>query len=315
MVPPAVILEGQRELITAYQEETTQEDCEARLRGGPMRHRATVRYLLRDAVLVAGDLYCRGMRSPLRPGTSARSAILPLREELAAGALVQTWAGSRYFGHWLLDDRCTQILAHEYAPPLTTAVASSAQQREYLALFQQERLRVANAVFVRELQVFDDVGQNAHRTARLEHLRAMFQASARRSGHVVFICRGAAGSPRHLLNEERMASRLEQSGAVVVRQVERMSLAELAATIGGARLVVGMDSSGLAHGVLGVQRGGGFVVISPADRHNDTFKDWCDALGVRYGVVIARRHDDGYLLAEDDLLRTIDGVLAARAAA
>ena len=99
----------------------------------------------------------------------------------------------------------------------------------------------------------------------------------------------------------------------VVRQPDLLSLAELGAQLAGARLVVGLDSSAMAHGILAIEDGGGMVVISPANRHNNTFKDWCDPLGLSYGVVIASEDGDGYRVDEGDLQKTMDLVLQASA--
>lgn len=312
---PAIHLDGQLSLITAVQPETTDHLERLRLRGGRQRHRATVRYLLKDAILVGGDLYAGGARLPLRPGTTPQTALGRVREELPAASLVQSYAGAERFGHWLLDDRPTQTMAVAWAPPVTTPVPLSQQQREYLDVFGQARPHQAGATLVRELHVFDDVGQNFHRRERLERLRACFQSLKRHRDQVVFICRGHDGTRRLLLNEDYIAARLEERGAVVIRHPERLPVSELAARIGGARLVVGLDSSALAPGILGLPRGGGLVVISPANRHHNGFKDWCDSLGLHYGVVIAPQKENGYVVGEEHLLRTIDLVLEQRAAA
>lgn len=313
--PPALHLEGQLALITAVQEGTTEHDERLRLRGGRQRHAPTVRYTLRDAVLAGGDLYAGGMRMPLRPGTSPKTALSAVSEELPRASLVQTYNGSQHFAHWLLDDRATQVMAPAWGPPITTPLPLTQQQREYLEIFGQERPRAAGATLVRELHLFDDIGQNSHRCERLERLRACFQSLRRERGHVVFLCRGGSGSRRLLLNEEYIAHKLEQRGATVICHPQRLPVGELAGRLAGARLVVGLDSSALAHGVLGLEAGGGLVVISPANRHDNTYKDWCDSLGLHYGVVIAPQKEDGYVVSEEHLLRTIDLVLDTRAAA
>jgi hypothetical protein len=313
--PPVIHVPGNLARVTGLQEETTESVEQLKVRGGRQKHGATVRYLLRDALLLDGDLYCGGLRLPVRPGTSPRTALTRVSEELGAAALAQTYNGSRYFGHWLLDDRPTQLLGQRWAQPVAAPLPLTQQQREYLDLFEQRELRRAGATLIRELHVFDDIGQNPHRRGRIQELRRRFFSLGRREGQVVFICRGQGGVQRLLLNEDYIANKLEARGAVVVRRPEIMPVAELGALIAGASLVVGLDSSALAHAILGIGEGGALIVISPANRFNNTFKDWCDPLGIRYGVCVASQKEHGYVVSERELMDTMELVLAARAAA
>lgn len=315
--PAALMLPGQLDHVSALQEETWQALEDRRLRGGPVQHRATSHYVLRDATFVQDDLYAGGMRQSLRPSASRAAIAGRVHEEMDEAALVQTFAGNQYFGHWLLDDRAIHLLAREHSPrarPVGVPAKLSEQQRDILNAYDQS-IHTVRATRVRRLHVYDDIGQTPHRTERLQRMRARYRAIGAEAvaaglpsgaGKIVFVCRGLGGVRRILHNETALADAMEKRGAMVIRKPEALSLQKIAALFANAAAVVGLDSSALAHGILGVVAGGAFVDIMPGYRFCNTWKDWCDPLGLRYAVVVAPAMGDGCIVDEGDVSRTLD---------
>jgi hypothetical protein len=88
---------------------------------------------------------------------------------------------------------------------------------------------------------------------------------------------------------------------------------ELARELAGAGVVLGVEGSQLLHGVFAMADGGTIVTLQPPDRFITAIKVYCDALGLRYALVVGEGSTEGFHIDVDRVTRTVDLALDARA--
>jgi hypothetical protein len=303
--PRAFFLDGQLERVEAVQGETTLENERRRVRGSRVEHAAVRVFELRDATIAGGSVYARGMRLALLHGSALPDLFHLVAEDHDVAALDCTFVGNRYFGHWMTDDAPLHVLARAHAPPIGVARAAYDHEEGYCGMWGLRQRKVASAR-VRKLLVFQDYGQNADKRRRYAALRSAIAARfgpARRTG--VYIRRGRSGVHRLLVNEPEIEARLTRRGFAIVDPASEDASTIVAACI-GARCVVGVEGSGLAHGFMAMADGGAIVALQPPWRFNNVFKDYADCLDLRYGLLVGKRMEAGFEIDPAELESTLD---------
>lgn len=158
-----------------------------------------------------------------------------------------------------------------------------------------------------ELILFDDLHNNSHRQARAQQNRASIMAGrdlAPLPG--VFIFRGGSGDARNLENEPKIAERLEAEYGFRILYIDRHDADQIAEAVGATDLVVGVEGSQLAHGVIGMAPGGTVLTLQPADRVTTSLKLLTDCWRQDYAMLVGDGPADGYHVDWDQLRRTMD---------
>lgn len=303
----AVFLPGQLDRVTAVQHQTTRQREMDRISATPVLHSATTAYRLEDCLLIGGSLYAGGACHQMlldRPPLAAR-----IDGAIDEAALVGTPVSDVYFGHHLVDDAATALLARDFARlhrPFSRHHAGWHHCAGYHRMLGLD-LAVTGNARLRTAWVFDDIGMNADRRRRFALLRERLRSrSPGRGGHGVFLLRGASGQqPRSLHNERALADLLASRGFEVVDPATT-GAEEIVATLSGARIAVGVEGSALAHAFLTLADGGAMLAIQPPFRFNNVWKDFTDLMAMRYGFVVGQAEGAGFLADPDELLRTID---------
>lgn len=310
-VPAALHLEGEVERIRGTDPDTVLEVELERLRARRVRHAATLAHVLRDVTWSSG--HACGRRTHHR-ATDARLRLWS-REAVASldrAVVASTQYGSRYFGHWLTDDVPLAMTASPLAPPIVPNRKWTPHQRQYLTLFGLSPRSVEEA-WVRELTILDDVGANASKRERWQHMRARVRRlggpAAERPG--VMFLRGSTGNIRRLTNEMEIAEHFAARGFEIV-EAETLTVHELARRAAGARVVLGVEGSQVLHGLFAMADGGAVVTLQPPDRFLTSIKIYCDALGLRFAMVIGDGSTTKFHIDVDRVARTVDLALAAR---
>ncbi|HET8705787.1 MAG TPA: glycosyltransferase family 61 protein, partial [Pseudomonadales bacterium] len=291
---PTIMLPGILQRIKAYCPDTTVELEQERLGTNSRKHGGTYAYLLKDAIMLDGTLFADGMGMHLLPKRRHRlwANLSHLSGEFA---LASSLYGNIYWGHWLLDDCPKYFLAEQYGECVTPLRAKYGHQADYERLMGM-KLREINAVKFESLWVFDDYGQNSSKAARFSQMReALLQAinmpsPASHTG--VYLTRGMAGARRYLVNEPEVAEFMAARGFRVLDPM-KSSVEEILRASAGAKIVAGVEGSGLAHAIALMAPESTLMVINPPNRFNNVYKDMTDCMNTNYAVVM------GILSGED----------------
>ncbi len=303
---PAIFLPGQLERVTGWA--FASEHPRAAMTGGrEIIHAATRAYLLRDAMLVDGVLYKDDACWHLQPQVR-RLPHVRVEQEYARGAVYCSSSGNKYFGNWLMDDCATYPLAVAEGTPLTTDQPVSVHTPAYEGWLGMKPERV-HAAHVRELVIFEDIGQNSSKRRRCrdmgEKLRAHLDRVTPHPG--VFVLRGRTGMQRLLRNELELAERLRDRRGFLILDPVKADVPTIVATCAGARAVVGVEGSGLMHGILHLPVGGAVVALQPANRFVRVYKDLTDRDDQHFAFVVAAMEPNGdFTIDGDELERTLD---------
>jgi len=307
VVPAAIYLDGELEKVRGVQENTRLEAELLRVAGGMREHAATKAYQFKGVVLRNGRL--------LKGAMSHRVSALSQPDAADGGGymesavLASTLMGSLYFGHWMRDDASLNLAVQSIAPLVNIARQEYFHEQGYRELLALHEQRIAHGNFG-ELVLLDDWGQNADKRCRYQKLRASFKSAIPISGNQrVYIKRADASDlrGRALLNADLLEQFLVQQGFAVV-DPDTMSAQEIARISNGARLVVGLEGSHLAHSIYPIADAGTLLVLQPPLRFNNVYKDLSDAMGLNYAFLVGEPAAGGFTVDLDRLGRLLDRV-------
>lgn len=302
--PRAYFLPGQLERVTGwvFTDRHPRHEMEADVEE---HHGPTLAAQLDDAWLIDGVLYKGAAVTHLRPRTS-RWPQLSIDRELDDAAIYCTPQGNRWFGSWLIDDCARYELARREGVAVTTDQPISAHMRQYEAMLDMRPLRLKNA-FLRRVVLFDDSGQNTDKHLRFRRLRERLVARGEPPAHAgVFLLRGAAGDRRVLRNEEALAERLQRTRGFQVLDPLKVDIATIVDVCAGARVVVAVEGSALAHAAVAARPGVGLLVLQPPDRFCNVFKHIADRDGHHFGFVVGVPEGQDFRIDADELERTLE---------
>ncbi len=273
--------------------------------GVPTIHGATRALLLENAWIIDGVVYARGAAHHLRPRTR-RLPHVTVDVEIDSGALYGSPGGNVYFGSWLMDDCCTYALAETDGVPVDTARPISDHARDYERWLEMRPARIRRA-FVRKLVVYDDLGQNGHKARRWAAMREKLAPRFVAPPHPgVFILRGTSGQRRVFRGERELADRLAQTRGLRVIDPIALDLEAVMRACAGAKMIVGVEGSGLLHGMLWLEPAGACVVLQPPNRYCALMKHLADRDGRFYACVVGREVGQDTEVDTDEVERTID---------
>ena len=301
--PPAFFLPNQLERVTGWA--FSSEHPRRKMEGGSVVHGATRGFLLKDVWLIDGALYKDDARSWLAPRSSWWPQVR-VECEIDRGAVFCTAMGNKYFGQWLMDDCVTYPMASAEGVPVTTTQAVNIHTQGYEDWLGMKPTRLHNAFF-RELVIFEDVGQNRHKHQRFRAMNDQLRSHVKASPHPgVFILRGGTGELRLLHNEIELAEHLRDRRGFRILDPAKADVPTIVATCAGARTVVGVEGSGLMHGILALQPGGSVLTLQPPNRFVRVYKDLTDRDHQHFGFVVGHAEGKGFRINPEDVERTLD---------
>jgi hypothetical protein len=303
IAPPAYFLPGQLERVTGWT--FADEHPRREMAGGPGTHGATKGFLLKDVWLLDGTLYKNSARSWLAPRTS-RLPRIHAKQEVDRGAIFCTAMGIKYFGQWLMDDCVTYPLACAEGVAATLERHPDIHTTGYEQWLGMDPVRLTDAFF-RELIIFEDVGQNRHKHRRFRAMHEKLLSRVKETPHPgVFIVRGATGERRLLENEMEIAERLRHSRGFRILDPTTADVPTIVATCAGARTVVGVEGSGLIHGILALRPGGSVLTLQPPNRFVRVYKHLTDRDHQHFGFVVGYPTPAGFHVDSSEVERTLD---------
>jgi len=305
-VPPALSLPNQWERVRGFSEFSSRQGDFQALRGGfEAQHDATRAFLVRDVILSDGVLYKGQASLHLHP----RSRVIPslhVEHEIDRGALYCSFSGNRYFGQWLMDDCPTYSLAASEGIPAATAHPVNVHTAGYEGWLGMTPFRASSARF-HELVIFDDIGQNPNKHARFRALGDKLRQRVTVRPHPgVFILRGTTGTRRVLRDEMPLAERLRDSRGFTIVDPAKMDVPAIVRACAGSKVVIGVEGSGLIHGILHLEHGGGLLVLQPPQRFSAIYKNLTDRDGQQFAFVVGHPGNDDFQIDPDEVERTLD---------
>lgn len=293
---PTPMLDGMLDRVTGTDPYTTLDDQFRVARGGRFTHAATIAYHLRNAQILRDSVYAGGMRIAIGKGGASHDVMgaFGKKEHFDKGVLVSNFVTHHWFGEWLLDANAQALMAERLGMPALELVRDHPYDHapRYREIFNLSVQPVRSAA-VDELIILQDQGQNADRSERLRELRSRArQVPGKNSGHGVFLVRGSHGQLRLLENEEQAMRWAEGLGFHVVDPMA-MGVDEVLAELRDARWVVGVESSTMLHAALVMHPQGAIVSIVPPDRFCINSRDYLQALGIGYVLMVAKPGQQG----------------------
>jgi hypothetical protein len=305
MTPPAISLSGEIEKIKGYESTTSREQEQLRIHGGRREHAATIGRLIRGVELSGDHIYKKSAKMQI--GIKPEKILCKNQKftEIDTAALACSWSDTKYFGHWVTDGVSLLMAAHDLAPPIRNSELMTMHQKQYLSILEMS-YSAFNCGRVRELIILEDFGQNKYKRQRYEKIRETFCSSKPEFSHPgVIILRGTSGTDRTLVNEVQVANYLLSIGFRII-DPQCQSAGEIVAAIRGARIVVGVEGSHLAHGLFSMGPEGTLLVLQPPYRFNNVHKDYTDCMDLKYSFMLGEPCDGGFSISLDNLKKTLD---------
>lgn len=273
---------------------------------GESRHR-----VLQDALVACGAIVTRDDWFTIANGDPIYSVLWRDIEHHDRVALPNTQQGLHYFGHWLRDD----CVSYERAAADGHRILSMPRKKFgdapiYEQAFGQDWVEVP-AFRAKELHLYDDIPYSRQKAKVIAALRARARGAFKDqlgAGRIVYLRRGPSGAARHVVDEDRLCDALAAAG-IVVLSAEGGS--DFVPQLAGARLVIGVEGSQLAHATHLVQDGGGLLVLQPPDRFYNPHIEWARLLGISYGVVVGETAGEGsFHISAPEVLEMADRILS-----
>ena len=304
--PPAVYLDRELDKVTAVQEQTSYDIEIDKIRGVRKKHAATVAYLIRNVTIHNGHVYKGAIRHSL---VTTKDSLFGwgTTEYISNASLACTWCGNLYFGHWIRDDLSLTLAAQQLADAIVVARKTYSHEPEYRHLFNIQ-VHTVDRARCEDLIVIDDIGQNKFKRERYNFLRSRLKLlDPPHRKHGVMIRRGTSGTSRILVNEAEIEQFLEDQGFIII-DPKKTSATEIVRKTLGAKIVIGVEGSHLAHGIFSMVDGGTILTLQPPYRFNNVYKDYTDCMDMRYAFVVGKQVPGGFVVDIEDLGRTLDKI-------
>jgi hypothetical protein len=308
--PPALHPPGAIEAIqqlSPYRQWATEE---ALIQGGEQLRGATMAYRFDGVDLVDGQLYCGAWEDRVGAASPGwRLPPAPAQPPLKQASLVSTRSGCEFFGCLLLDDFPIELLAEGDAPRVCVPSRPSGHEaayRELLGLRPRRELRRAR---VDELTVWVDPPHNPSKSERYRRLRQALrqQVGPVAGGTRVYLRRGGAGQQRLLVNEPELEAALSAQGFLILDPMQT-SAQDIARLTLDASLVVSVEGSQISHAIFSMADQATLVVLQPPGRFCLQYKEFTDALDMRFGFFVCTPQGGSFALNLPAFLSWLDAL-------
>jgi hypothetical protein len=316
-VPPAVFLPGQIERVRDDPEEeawSSQQPASREIEdaiASKLTSAPTIAYHIRDCTIFDGSIYKDNYRYTLHPKTD--KSIFATKPKITRacneGALASSYLGVRYFGHWLGDDCTRYILAEMFGTPVCMRRGFANHDGSYANWFDQKWDPIDRS-HVHNLTIFQDHGQNLSKRERYKLLRNKLRGFIAPicAGSGIYLRRGSTGSQRSVINEGEIINSLCGYGIETVDISDNIE--HVVAKLMGAKIIISLEGSHLSHFIYSLPEDSALLVLEPFDRFRSMYRTWSACMGIRFGFVVGTGWDGGYYFSIDEILKTIDLLIA-----
>lgn len=272
---------------------------------GEIRFGPTLSYRYSQALLADETIYVRGLHYVCGSGRK-RPVIFDRHDSFDEAQLCNHPATRIFFGHWVRDAMCLELLARERGMvPLSFKSKAWLHEPAYRRIFELPETSTSLAR-VERLWITDDRELNGSWGKRFRELRSRVRSVAGKDGPShVFLSRGSAGSARDIQNRREIEALLAGRGFTVI-EPEFMAADEIIRALRSARILVSGEGSNLIHAQLALPESSAMVVIQPPTQFNAHHKSVADIVGLRFGFVVGEAAGRGFTVDPSRLMRTID---------
>jgi capsular polysaccharide biosynthesis protein len=277
------------------------------------RHQAgaTRALFLKDVVLFDRAFYAGMHKEDLFRGRGFRRTLFSEpAADLDQAVLSTSYAGARWFGHFLHDDLPLELLASGMGRMVGHARPPYPHEPGWRKALDTPGPEMYGAVRARELIVLDDIGQNPEKRRRYATLRG--RLTTRRNGPDRIVIRrpASAGETRAIREEDALWERLQNEGFRII-DPSTLHVDELLQQCAGASLVVSVDGSHAVPALYLARPDAVFLVIYPPSRVSVQLPQMATFYGLRAAMFIGEPIEGTtsvFNVDPDELLRLIQQV-------
>ena len=314
LVAPAVYLSGAVERIVGLSPWRSWDVEKPLISGGRFRLPATRSYLI-EGVEVAGPCLYAGP-AKAHAGYGQERWFLPSTtyERLSEANLVTTPSGSQFFGEYLCDDYCLELLDPASQRNLSLVTKEYKHDAGYRRLMNLKNPRGMGLGRIDRLTVYQDAPNNKDRAARYRRLRANLRQSVQRTTSPpagVYLKRGRTGEARLVENEAEVEIALGNLGFVTV-EPGVLDVDEIVRLTLDTPIVVSVEGSHLSHVTYSVADSSAFLVLQPPDRFALNYKEFTDCVGMKFGFVVGQRSPSGFTVSVDEMLEVLNRLMESQ---
>jgi hypothetical protein len=306
--PKAYYLEGQLDRITG----TEFENPITIMLGGLIKNEPTRAYMLKNTWMINGSIYKDLHRFVYhhRSKLNNRMHFFPptiIDTEIDNASIYSSYFGNHYFYSWLVDDCPMYQLAASEGVPVTSDIFAYSHSPEYENALEMNPIRT-NAAFMKKAVLFDDNWcNNESKHERFSANRNKLLSKFPGKSHPgVFILRRDSGENRVMLNEIEIAEQLRDKYGFRIVDVTTQSATEIISACVGAQILIGIEGSQLAHGLVVLQPGASVIMLQPPYRFVGAMKVTTDMENINYGFVVGIPKEKGFYINFEEVERTME---------
>jgi hypothetical protein len=301
----AICLPGEFDRASAVISSSNMEKQRKWAAAGILEHGPTLAYRVDNAFIAGDEVYTSNSfdRYGRIVPPFAPSGVVSINE----GMLCES-GGAHFFGHWLGDNLCTELLSAEMDKPPLSLAPRWMHESGYRSVTQLAAVHFP-VVAVKTLWLVDDRSYNASRITRFKHLRGLVRrAVPEAASAMVYIARGSSGTARNLTNDHEVRDALQSRGFIIL-EPEHASPQQIIDTLSKASFVVSVEGSAISHALVSLPAKAGMVIIQPPGRFNIFHKVIGDFAEFKTGFIVASPAENGFSVNVTNLLKTIDLVM------
>lgn len=308
---PALYPKGALDQITGLSPWRSWEVEQTLIAGGAMTHGATIAHEIEDVWVSGGYVFKQASKADVGHGSPQLWDEAWRTDKLEAAHLVSCYAGSKFFGTYMLDTLSLELLPGADASPIAVPTKSYPHSEEYRALLSRPAPAVVQRARIKQLTFYEDFGQNPGKRARYQTLRQRLRETVPTPDKPpvgIYLKRGTTGEPRLLTNEAALEDRLAGLGFDIVEPAT-LTAAEVARRTMEAPLVISVEGSHLSHVIYSMAETGALLVLQPPDRFAMAYKEFTDCMDMRFGFVVGTKTEEGFSIKETDVLQMVDRLM------
>lgn len=256
------------------------------------------KYQLEDLLILRNRIYFNDYEYLLNPlekpirAYDSRDVV-----EYSQAAFSSMRISTVFFGHWLHEE----LMLIDYIQDKQNIVTSSPitpQKKEITELFD---LKVNFNPYAK-ISYADMYDGWQHSSMFIETLKKYKEKISLLSNDknivsgpkAVYLKRGQSGVRRELENESELLNLMSKTFEITSFVAEATPIEELYEAIYRADIILGVEGSQLAHGIIAGKPGAILVCIQPPYRFYNPFKNYCNDAGILYAIFVADQPSESH---------------------